>query len=156
MSRGTRMPRSPESSGFPRGRCDPKCFTRVAVYARCWLTGRSRYDERVAVGFPARCRARRHIAECARTEGRPRGVRRAGHGALRPGARSRHDPDARRPGVVVPARHRRGRGRALLAPAPTSFDAALAPVEGPGLAALVTAPDPPDASVVFTSLVEQR
>ena len=47
-------------------------------------------------------------------------------------------------------------GRAVLAPAPTSFDAALAPVEGPGLAALVTAPDPPDASVVFTSLVEQR
>src|SRR5713226_5490376 len=47
-------------------------------------------------------------------------------------------------------------GRAVLAPAPTSFDAALAPVEGPGLAALVTAPDPPDASVVFSSLVEQR
>lgn len=35
-----------------------------------------------------------------------------------------------------------------------SIDAAMAPVEGPGLAALVTAPDPPDASVVFTSLVE--
>ena len=39
-------------------------------------------------------------------------------------------------------------------PAPDSIDAAMAPVEGPGLAALVTAPDPPDASVVFTSLVE--
>ncbi len=47
-------------------------------------------------------------------------------------------------------------GRAVLTPAPTSFDAALAPLEGPGLAALVTAQDPPDASVVFTSLVEQR
>lgn len=35
-----------------------------------------------------------------------------------------------------------------------SIDAAMAPIEGPGLAALVTAPDPPDASVVFTSLVE--
>lgn len=47
-------------------------------------------------------------------------------------------------------------GRAVLTPAPTSFDAALAPLEGPGLAALVTAQDPPDPSVVFTSLVEQR
>jgi len=48
-------------------------------------------------------------------------------------------------------------GRALLQPAPTeSIDAALAPVEGSGLAALVTAQDPPDASVVFTSLVEPQ
>lgn len=48
-------------------------------------------------------------------------------------------------------------GRALLQPAPTeSIDAALAPVEGPGLAALVTAQDPPDASVVFASLVEPQ
>lgn len=47
-------------------------------------------------------------------------------------------------------------GRSILAPAPASFDAALAPTEGQGLAALVTASDPPDASVVFTSLVEQR
>jgi len=47
-------------------------------------------------------------------------------------------------------------GRAALAPAPASIDAAMAPLEGPGLAALVTAPDPPDASVVFSSLVEQR
>src|SRR5438445_13320650 len=47
-------------------------------------------------------------------------------------------------------------GRTVLTPAPASFDAALAPLEGPGLAALVTAQDPPDASVVFTSLVEQR
>jgi len=39
-------------------------------------------------------------------------------------------------------------------PDTTSIDAAMAPVEGPGLAALVTAQDPPDASVVFTSLVE--
>jgi hypothetical protein len=38
---------------------------------------------------------------------------------------------------------------------PESIDAAMAPIEGPGLAALVTAQDPPDASVVFTSLVEQ-
>ncbi|HEV2670161.1 MAG TPA: hypothetical protein VGU74_03645 [Gemmatimonadales bacterium] len=37
-----------------------------------------------------------------------------------------------------------------------SIEMAMAPVEGPGLAALVTAPDPPDASVVFTSLVEPR
>lgn len=36
-----------------------------------------------------------------------------------------------------------------------SIDSALAPIEGPGLAALVTAQDPPDASVVFSSLVEQ-
>ena len=47
-------------------------------------------------------------------------------------------------------------GRAVLTPAPASFDAALAPLEGPGLAALVTAQDPPDASVVFASLVDQR
>jgi hypothetical protein len=47
-------------------------------------------------------------------------------------------------------------GRAVLTPAPASIDAAMAPVEGPGLAALVTAQDPPDASVVFASLVDQR
>ncbi len=51
-------------------------------------------------------------------------------------------------------------GRALLAPgspvASESIDAAMAPLEGPGLAALVTAQDPPDASVVFTSLVEPQ
>jgi hypothetical protein len=47
-------------------------------------------------------------------------------------------------------------GRTVLTPAPASIDAAMAPLEGPGLAALVTAPDPPDASVVFTSLVDQR
>jgi hypothetical protein len=47
-------------------------------------------------------------------------------------------------------------GRSVLQPSdPASIDAALAPLEGPGLAALVTAQDPPDASVVFTSLVEQ-
>jgi hypothetical protein len=46
-------------------------------------------------------------------------------------------------------------GRAV-APTPASIDAAMAPTEGPGLAALVTAPDPPDASVVFTSLVEPQ
>jgi hypothetical protein len=47
-------------------------------------------------------------------------------------------------------------GRTMLAPAAEteSMDAAMAPVEGPGLAALVTAQDPPDASVVFASLVE--
>ena len=45
-------------------------------------------------------------------------------------------------------------GRTVLAPAPASIDAAMASAEGPGLAALVTAQDPPDASVVFTSLVE--
>jgi len=47
-------------------------------------------------------------------------------------------------------------GRTMLTPAPASIDAAMAPLEGPGLAALVTAPDPPDASVVFSSLVDQR
>ncbi len=47
-------------------------------------------------------------------------------------------------------------GRAVLTPAPASIDAAMAPVEGTGLAALVTAQDPPDASVVFASLVEQH
>ena len=47
-------------------------------------------------------------------------------------------------------------GRTVLMPAPASIDAAMAPLEGPGLAALVTAPDPPDASVVFSSLVDQR
>ena len=47
-------------------------------------------------------------------------------------------------------------GRALFQPSDSeSIDAALAPVEGPGLAALVTAQDPPDASVVFTSFVER-
>jgi hypothetical protein len=46
-------------------------------------------------------------------------------------------------------------GRTVLAPAPASFDTAMAPL-GPGLADLVTAQDPPDASVVFSSLVEQR
>jgi len=47
-------------------------------------------------------------------------------------------------------------GRAVLTPAPASIDAAMASLEGPGLAALVTAQDPPDASVVFASLVDQR
>ena len=39
---------------------------------------------------------------------------------------------------------------------PATMDAAMAPSEGPGLTALVTANDPPDASVVLTSLVEPR
>lgn len=49
-------------------------------------------------------------------------------------------------------------GRTVLAPAAAteSMDAAMAPAEGPGLAALVTAQDPPDASVVFASLVEPQ
>jgi hypothetical protein len=48
-------------------------------------------------------------------------------------------------------------GRTVLAPSTSaSIDAAMAPVEGPGLAALVSAEDPPDASVVFTSLVEPQ
>src|SRR5438552_18782578 len=47
-------------------------------------------------------------------------------------------------------------GRTVLTPAPASIDAGMALLEGPGLAAIVTAPDPPDASVVFSSLVEQR
>jgi|SRR6267378_2019995 len=42
-------------------------------------------------------------------------------------------------------------GRALLAPeAPATLDAALTPV------AFINATDPPDASVVFAALVEQR
>jgi hypothetical protein len=48
-------------------------------------------------------------------------------------------------------------GRALQTREPLeTFDAAMAPASGPGLTALVTASDPPDASVVFASLVEQR
>jgi hypothetical protein len=48
-------------------------------------------------------------------------------------------------------------GRELRTPdAPATLDAAIAPVDGPGLTALVTASGPPDASVVFASLVEQR
>lgn len=48
-------------------------------------------------------------------------------------------------------------GRTVLAPStPASIDAAMAPAEGPGLAALVSAEDPPDASVVFASLVEPQ
>ncbi|MGH7522272.1 MAG: hypothetical protein ACREMI_13440 [Gemmatimonadales bacterium] len=49
-------------------------------------------------------------------------------------------------------------GRTVWAPAAEteSIEAAMAPAEGPGLAALVTAQDPPDASVVFTSLVEPQ
>ena len=48
-------------------------------------------------------------------------------------------------------------GQAVLnAPETDSIETAMAPAEGPGLAALVTASDPPDASVVFTSLVESR
>src|SRR4051812_13323296 len=47
-------------------------------------------------------------------------------------------------------------GRTVLNNRTESIDAALAPLEGPGLAALVTAQDPPDPSVVFTSLVEQQ
>lgn len=52
-------------------------------------------------------------------------------------------------------------GRALRAPAPppdapATLEAAMAPTSGPGLTALVTAAGPPDASVVFASLVEQR
>ena len=47
-------------------------------------------------------------------------------------------------------------GRSVLDNRAESIDAALAPLEGPGLAALVTAQDPPDPSVVVTSLVESR
>ena len=48
-------------------------------------------------------------------------------------------------------------GQAVLNTGDTeTIETAMAPAEGPGLAALVTAPDPPDASVVFTSLVESR
>ena len=50
-------------------------------------------------------------------------------------------------------------GRTVWAPAadaPASMETAMAPTGGPGLTALVTASDPPDASVVFASLVEPR
>jgi len=48
-------------------------------------------------------------------------------------------------------------GRALQTREPVeTFDTAMAPASGPGLTALVTATDPPDASVVFASYVEQR
>jgi hypothetical protein len=39
---------------------------------------------------------------------------------------------------------------------PTSIETALAPAEGSGLADLVTSPNPPDASVAYASLVNQR
>lgn len=66
-----------------------------------------------------------------------------------------------RPGVAVAVALIAGFvfGQAMLTPAPidtASIETAMAPAEGPGLAALVTADDPPDASVVFTSLVEPR
>jgi negative regulator of sigma E activity len=66
-----------------------------------------------------------------------------------------------RPGVAVAAALIAGFvfGQAMLTPASAdtaSIETAMAPAEGPGLAALVTADDPPDASVVFTSLVEPR
>lgn len=66
-----------------------------------------------------------------------------------------------RPGVAVAVALIAGFifGQAMLNPAPAdpaSIETAMAPAEGPGLAALVTADDPPDASVVFTSLVEPR
>ena len=51
-------------------------------------------------------------------------------------------------------------GRSVLMPAPqpapASIEAAMAPGGGGGLAALVSSQDPPDASVVFASLVDQR
>jgi hypothetical protein len=50
-------------------------------------------------------------------------------------------------------------GRVVLAPpadTPATIEAAMATSTGPGLTALVTASDPPDASVVFTSLVEPQ
>ncbi|HLZ46817.1 MAG TPA: hypothetical protein VKQ05_14170 [Gemmatimonadales bacterium] len=48
-------------------------------------------------------------------------------------------------------------GRTMLNPAtPASIETALAPAEGSGLADLVTSPNPPDASVAYTSLVDQR
>ena len=52
-------------------------------------------------------------------------------------------------------------GRGMLTPAAgadttASLDAAMAPTSGPGLTALVTAADPPDASVVFASFEEPR
>jgi hypothetical protein len=39
---------------------------------------------------------------------------------------------------------------------PETVEAAMAPASGPGLAALVTAAAPPDASIVLTSLVEPQ
>jgi hypothetical protein len=49
-------------------------------------------------------------------------------------------------------------GRATLLPQDSedSIAAAISPAERPGITALVTAADPPDASVVLTSLVEPR
>jgi hypothetical protein len=49
-------------------------------------------------------------------------------------------------------------GRAVLLPAESdeSIASAISPSERPGLTALLTAVDPPDASVVLTSLVDQR
>jgi 2-keto-3-deoxy-galactonokinase len=48
-------------------------------------------------------------------------------------------------------------GRAIMAPSTSpSFDTALAPAGRPGLAALVTATEPPDASVLYASVIEPR
>jgi hypothetical protein len=48
-------------------------------------------------------------------------------------------------------------GQAVLKTQDTeSIETVMAPADGPGLAALVTAADPPDPSVVFTSLVDSR
>jgi len=47
-------------------------------------------------------------------------------------------------------------GRALQSPEPETFDAAMAPTSAATPGPLVTATDPPDASIVFASLVEQR
>ena len=48
-------------------------------------------------------------------------------------------------------------GRTVLNAGDTaSIETAMASAEQPGLAALVTAPDPPDASIVFASLVDSR
>lgn len=48
-------------------------------------------------------------------------------------------------------------GRSMLSPATSdAIDTALAPAEGTGLADLVTSQNPPDASVAYTSLVNQR
>ena len=68
-----------------------------------------------------------------------------------------------RPGLAAAAALIAGflMGRSVLRPTaaaePASIEAAMAPAEGTGagLAVLVTAQDPPDASVVYTSLVDR-
>src|SRR2546425_473539 len=88
--KATPTPRSPGSSGSPRGRSDRRCSTRDAACAYCWGIGRRTDDAgTAAVRSPARSGAGRRLATGARRGGRGR-VPRAPAGAGRRRARRRH------------------------------------------------------------------